>query len=174
MKKLLSLLIMALLLQTAYSQTDKDYTNLLKVGSDMPEFKLISLDGKSLVSDDLYGKVVLINFFATWCVPCNLVLPLVNSNIWAKYKDNKDFILAIIDGEEKAEKVSAFVEKKQWTMPFYLDEKKEVYTKFATKYIPRNYLFDREGTLVLQSRGYSKEDLEVLKNEIGAQLNKKH
>ena len=174
MKKLLSLLIAVLLMQAAYSQKDKDSTNLLKVGSDMPEFKLVSLDGKLLASEDLYGKVVLVNFFATWCMPCNLELPLVNSDIWAKYKDNKDFVLMIIDREEKAEKVRAFVEKKKWSMPFYLDEKKEVYTKFATKYIPRNYLFDREGTLVLQSKGFEKEELEVLKNEIGAQLKKKN
>jgi peroxiredoxin len=172
MKKLLALLITVFLMQSAYTQVDKDSTNLLKVGSDMPEFTLTGLDGKTLSSDDLYGKVVLVNFFATWCGPCNLELPLVERDIWAKYKDNQDFVLLIIDREEKAEKVKPFVEKKQWTMPFYLDEKKEVYTKFATKFIPRNYLFDREGTLILNSMGFNKEEFEVLKNEIGDQLKK--
>ncbi|TSA35909.1 MAG: TlpA family protein disulfide reductase [Porphyromonadaceae bacterium] len=174
MKKLLSLLIVALIMQTAYSQTDKDTANLLKVGSDIPEFTVKTLDGKTLSSDDLYGKVVLINFFATWCRPCNQELPLVEKDIWAKYKDNKDFVLVIIDRAEKAEVVKAFVEKKKWTMPFYLDEKKEVYSKFATRFIPRNYLFDREGTLVLNSMGFKKEEFEVLKKEIDDLLKKQH
>jgi peroxiredoxin len=174
MKKLLLFLISAFLMQTSYSQTDKDSTNLLQVGSEMPEFSLMTLDGKSVSSDDLYGKVVLINFFATWCAPCNLELPLVDKDIWAKYKDNKDFVLLVIDREEKAEKVKAFVERKKWDMPFYLDEKKEVYTKFATRFIPRNYLFDKESRLVLNSMGFNKEEFEVLKKEIGSMLKKKN
>ena len=171
MKKLLSLLIVATLMQSVYAQDEQDSTNLLKVGEDMPDFSLIGIDGKTLSSDDLYGKVVLINFFATWCAPCNLGLPLVEKDIWAKYKDNKDFVLLIIDREETSEKVKAFVEKKKWTMPFYLDEKKEVYLKFATKFIPRNYLFDKENRLLLNSNGFNKEDLATLKKEIGTQLN---
>jgi peroxiredoxin len=173
MKKLLTTLIAVALMQAAFSQTDKDSTNLLKVGSDMPEFTLQSIDGKTLNSEDLFGKVVLINFFATWCAPCNLELPVVDKEIWAKYKDNKDFVLIIIDREEKLEKVKAFVEKKEWTMPFYLDEKKEVYEKFATRFIPRNYLFDKQGTLILNSKGYEKEDFNVLKIEIANLLKKK-
>ena len=174
MKKLLSLLITAFLMQAAYSQAENDSTNLLKVGDDMPEFILTSIDGKTLSSDDLYGKVVLVNFYATWCAPCNLEMPFIEKDIWAKYRDNKDFELVIIDREEKAEKIRPFVEKKKWAMPFYLDEKKEVYSQFATKFIPRNYLFDREGTLVLNTRGYSKEDFDMLKKEIEAQLKREH
>jgi thiol-disulfide isomerase/thioredoxin len=138
----------------------------------MPEFTLTGLDGKVVKSSDLRGKVVLINFFATWCGPCKLELPVVDSVIWSKYKDNKDFVLLIVDREEKADKVKPFVEKNKWTMPFYLDEKKEVYTKFATKYIPRNYLFDKKGKLVLKSVGFIKEEFDVLVGEIETQLKK--
>jgi peroxiredoxin len=173
MKRILSLLISVSLMLTAYCQADPDSTNLLKTGSDMPEFTLTSIDGKSVSSDDLYGKVVLVNFFATWCAPCNLELPVMEKEIWAKYRSNPDFVLLIVDREEKIEKVKAFVEKKKWTMPFYLDEKKEVYSLFATKFIPRNYLFDREGTLVLNSKGFEREDMEVLNREISSLLSKK-
>ncbi len=174
MKKVLAFLILAALMQVVYSQTDKDTTNLLKLGEEMPEFSLMTLDGKSISSDDLYGKVVLINFFATWCVPCNLELPLVEKEIWAKYKDNEDFVLVIIDREEKADVVKKFIEKKKWTMPFYLDEKKEAYSKFATRFIPRNYLFDKESCLVLNSNGFNKEDLGILKKEIENLLKKQN
>jgi len=173
MKRLLTLLITFTLMQAAYSQADQDSTNILKTGSDMPEFTLTGIDGKTVSSDDLYGKVVLINFFATWCAPCNMELPVMEKEIWAKYRNNPDFVLLIVDREEKIEKVKAFVEKKKWTMPFYLDEKKEVYSLFATKFIPRNYLFDREGTLVLNSKGFEREDMKVLDLEIGSQLSKK-
>jgi peroxiredoxin len=173
MKKLLSLLLLSLFLQAAYSQVDKDTANLLKVGQDIPEFTLTSVDGKTITSEDLYGKVVLINFFATWCGPCNQELPLMEVDIWAKYKDNKDFVLLVVDREEKAEVVKAFIEKKKWTMPFYLDEKKGIYLKFANRFIPRNYLFDRESRLVLQSMGFRKDEFEVLKKEIDDQMKKK-
>lgn len=174
MKKIISLLIGYFMMQAAYGQADKDTTNLLELGSGMPEFSAVTLDGTGISSDDLYGKVVLINFYATWCVPCNFGLPLVEKDIWAKYKDNEDFVLLIFDREETAEVVKAFIEKKKWTMPFCLDEKTGVYSKFATKYIPRNYLFDRESNLVLKSNGFSKEQLGVLKTEIENQLNKKN
>lgn len=166
MKKIFFLLIAVMVMQSAFSQADKDTANLLKVGEDMPEFTLLTLDGKTVTSDDMYGKVVLINFFATWCPPCNQELPLVEKGIWAKYKDNDDFMLVIIDREENAEKVGPFIEKKKWTMPFYLDEKKEVYSMFAIRFIPRNYLFDKESRLVLSSMGFRKDEFQVLEKEI--------
>ncbi len=170
MKKLLLLLAVSLVIQMAYCQADKDTANLLKIGSDMPEFTLMTLDGKSVSSDDLYGKIVLINFFATWCPPCNQELPVMESDIWAKYKDNKDFMLLIIDREEKVAVVKPYIEKKKWTMPFYLDEKKETYNLFANRFIPRNYLFDKEGRLVLQSMGFKKEEFEALKKQLADML----
>jgi peroxiredoxin len=167
MKKLLVILLCSLLVPAAFSQADKDTTNLLKVGSDMPEFTLTSIDGKTITSDDLYGKVVLINFFATWCGPCMLEMPELNKDIWQKYKDNEDFVLLVVDREEKPEVIKAWVQKKKYDMPFYPDEKKEVYSLFATKFIPRNYLFDKESRLVLNSMGFKKEEFEVLKRQIG-------
>jgi peroxiredoxin len=166
MKKLILLVAFALAIQVAYGQADKDTANLLKVGSDMPEFSLMSMDGKTVTSDDLYGKVVLINFFATWCPPCNQELPLLEKDIWAKYKDNKDFVLLIVDREESALVVKTWLDKKKFTMPFYLDQVKDVYGKFAIRFIPRNYLFDKESRLVLQSMGFRKDEYEVLKKQV--------
>ena len=170
MKRILALLVSLVLMQTGYSQKEQDTTNLLKVGDEMPEFTLVTLDGKTVTSDDLYGKVVLISFYASWCVPCNLGLPLVERDIWAKYKDNEDFMLLIVDLEETTELIQPYVEKMKWTMPFYLDEKKEVYTQFAVRFIPRNYLFDKEGRLVLQSMGFKKDEFEVLKKQLDEML----
>jgi len=172
MKYLASLTLFLSLMVLPVSGQDVDSTNLLNVGSDMPEFTLKTLDGKTVSSDDLYGKVVLINFFATWCLPCNQELPLVEKEIWARYKENRDFMLLVIDREETQDKVASFVKKKKFTMPFYLDPRREVYGKFATKYIPRNYLFDKENRLMLVSKGYNREDFDVLKKELDGLLKK--
>jgi len=172
MKKILSLLIAAIFIQVSYNQEVNDSTNLLNPGAHMPKFTITGIDGTTLKSSELKGKVVLINFFATWCGPCNQELPVVDRDIWTKYKDNKDFVLLIIDREEKADKVKSWVAGKQWTMPFYLEEKKETYTKFATKFIPRNYLFDKKGKLVLNSMGFRQDEFDVLLKEIETQLNK--
>jgi len=170
MKYLASLTLLLSLMTLPVSAQDADSSNLLKVGDDMPEFTLKTLDGQTVSSDDLYGKVVLINFFATWCPPCNQELPLLEKDIWAKYKEDENFALLVIDREETEEKVAPFVEKKKFTMPFYLDPNREIYGLFAKKDIPRNYLFDKEGRLMLCSKGYSKEDFGMLKRELDALL----
>ena len=144
----------------------KESGDILLVGEDMPEFTVLTLDRKEIDSDDLFGKVVLINFFATWCPPCNQELPHLEKEVWAKYKDREDFVLMIIDREEPGGKVEEFVKKKGFTMPFYIDPKREVYSLFAEKNIPRNYLFDKQGRLVLQSMGFKKEDFASMVKEL--------
>lgn len=168
--KTLSILAGILFLALPLEAQVRDSSDILWLGDEMPEFTAVSVDGKTLSSDDLYGKVVLINFMATWCPPCNQELPFVESDIWYKYKDRKDFVLMIIDREESLDKVKAFMEKKKFTMPFYLDEKREIYGLFAKKNIPRNYLFNKEGQLVLASMGYKKEEFDILKKELAGLL----
>jgi len=168
MKNLANLTLLLSLMILPVSAQDVDSSNLLKVGDEIPEFTLKTLDGKTVSSDDLYGKVVLINFFATWCPPCNQELPLLEKDIWAKYKEDENFALLVIDREETADKVGQFVEKKKFTMPFYLDPQREIYGMFAKKDIPRNYLFNEESQLVLVSKGYSREDFDILKRELDA------
>jgi peroxiredoxin len=170
MKILTAFALFAALAILTLKAQDRDTTNRLNVGDEMPEFTVKTLDGKIVSSEDLYGKIVLINFFATWCGPCNSELPLVESDIWAKYKDRKDFMLLIIDREETADKVAPFVEKKKYTMPFYLDEKRDVYNLFASRFIPRNYLFNKESQLVFNSMGFKKEDFDALKKELDSLL----
>ena len=171
MRPLTTLTALLLLALMPLAAQDKDTTDLLKVGDEMPEFTVSGLDGKAVTSDDLYGKVVLISFTATWCVPCNLMLPILEKDIWTDYKDNEDFVLMIIDREEPELKVAQFVEKRKYTMPFYLDPARVVYSKFALDYIPRNYLFDTQGRLILNSQGHKAENLKVLKREVASLLN---
>lgn len=171
MKKLLSLLVSLFLSINLLAQVSGDPSDILLLGQEMPDFKITTMDGKTFNSDDLSGKTVLINFFATWCGPCLRELPFVQKEIWNKYKDNKDFILLIISREEKPSKVLPFVKDKQYIMPFYSDIDRSCYSQFAEKYIPRNYLFDKSGKLIYQSRGFKAEEFKVLLENLAEQLN---
>src|SRR5262245_33464628 len=66
-----------------------------KVGDEAPAFSLKSLDGKEAKLADFKGKVVLINWFATWCPPCNREVPVLQKEIWEKYKDKGVQVIAI-------------------------------------------------------------------------------
>jgi len=87
MKK--SILIVSLLLNMALLAQE------IKTGQAIPDFAIKSEEGM-VRSSDLKGKVVLINFFATWCKPCMLELPHLQKEVWEKYKDDKRFSLLII------------------------------------------------------------------------------
>jgi len=170
MKKSFSLLVFLLLCVNLIAQEAHEASNILLIGQQMPEFTVTTMDGKTLSSDELSGKTVLINFFATWCGPCLRELPSVQKEIWNKYKDNEDFILLIVSREEKPEKVMPFVKEKQYPMSFYSDIDRSCYSQFAEKYIPRNYLFDKSGKLIYQSIGFKEKEFSLLLANLEEQL----
>ncbi|MBT3243870.1 MAG: TlpA family protein disulfide reductase [Bacteroidetes bacterium] len=152
------------------SQAQVDTSNILMNGQQMPNFKISTMDGKTVQSAELKGKTVLINFFATWCGPCRKELPHVESDIWKKYKDRDDFLLLIIGREEDSKKIAPFIKDNDYTMPFYGDIDRSCYKQFAHKFIPRNYLFNSKGKLIYQSRGFNEKEFEEMKKNLAEQL----
>jgi peroxiredoxin len=144
----------------------------LEKGDAMPKFELTSSVYGDIKSADLKGKVVLINMFATWCGPCQTELAEVQKTLWPKYKDNKDFVMLVIGREHTDEQLQKYNERKQFAFPLYPDPKREVFSLFAEKYIPRAYLFDQEGKLVYASVGYSEEEFQILMDTIESVLKK--
>ena len=137
--------------------TEEEESTLLKIGQTAPEVRLTTLDGKNFDLKQARGKVVLINFFATWCGPCMAEMPHLQDQIWSRFR-NKNFVMVAIDREEAEPVVKAFQKRRQFGFPIACDTRREVYSKFATKFIPRNFLIDAQGVVVFQSTGYS--DLE--------------
>lgn len=172
MKKLI-LFITLLSLCKTFSQITEDYmdSSIIKLQETIPDFSFLNSEGKTQNLKDYKGKVILINFFATWCGPCMQEMPFLQSDIWNKLKDNSNFIILSFGRDHSQEEINNFIAKKKFTFPIFADKGKLVYNLFATKYIPRNYLIDQNGKVVYTSTGFSTEEFETLKIKIDALLN---
>lgn len=112
------------------------------------DFTLSDLQGKPWTLKQLKGKVVIVNFWATWCPPCRKEMPDLDA-LNRKFRDQGLVILAISDEEDA--KVRPFIAEKKFGYPVLLDPGGKVNKAFAIDGIPKSFVFDREGKLVAQS-----------------------
>ena len=99
-------------------------------------------------------------------------MPYVQKDIWDKLKNNPNFVVVSFGRDHSQKEITKFIQKKKFTWPIYADKGKSIYNLFATKYIPRNYLVDQNGTIVYASTGFSVEEFELLKSKITTLLKK--
>jgi peroxiredoxin len=112
------------------------------------DFTLADLQGKSWHLQELRGKVVLVNFWATWCPPCRKEMPDLQA-LYDKYKDQGFVVLSISD--EEALKVAPFIGEQKISYPVLLDPGNTVHKLYQVDGIPKSFVYDREGKLVAQS-----------------------
>jgi len=112
------------------------------------DFTLIDLTGKSWTLSALKGKVVLVNFWATWCPPCRKEMPDLQA-LYERFKDQGFVILSISD--EEIDKVQPFITERHITYPVMLDPGRKVNELFQVEGIPKSFIYDRDGKLVAQS-----------------------
>ena len=112
------------------------------------DFTLTDLQGKSWTLRELHGKVVLVNFWATWCPPCRKEMPDLDA-LYKRFKDEGLVILAVDD--EEAAKVKPFLTERPVTYPILLDPGRKVNDLFHIDGIPKSFVYDRKGKLVAQS-----------------------
>ena len=113
-----------------------------------PEFALRDLAGKEWKFSDLRGKVVVVNFWATWCPPCRKEMPDLET-LYQRFQAKGFVVLAISD--EEAAKVEPFIKERGVTFPVLLDPGRKVNKEFIVEGIPHSFVYDREGKLVTQS-----------------------
>jgi peroxiredoxin len=111
-------------------------------------FTLTDLDGKTWTLRDLRGKVVLVNFWATWCPPCRKEMPDLDA-LYNRFKDQGLVILAIDD--EEVGKIKPYLTEHPVTYPVLLDPGRKVNQAFRVDGIPKSFVYNREGKLVSQS-----------------------
>jgi peroxiredoxin len=126
---------------------------LSRVGgeTEAPEFELKTLDGKDLNRRDLKGRVILVNFWATWCGPCKEEMPALE-RLRLKFPEREFEVLAITtDNQRKA--IAAFSNTLELTFPVLLDETKEVSDMFGVRGLPTSVLIDSDGKILARAVG---------------------
>ena len=145
---------------------------IVRIGEMAPDFTITLTDGKQVTLSSLRGKVVMLQFTASWCGVCRKEMPFIEKDIWLKHKDNADFALIGIDRDEPLEKVLAFAKSTGVTYPLGLDPGADIFAKYALRVagITRNVLIDREGKIVKLTRLYNEEEFASLVQQINEML----
>lgn len=112
-----------------------------------PSFVLKDLQGKEVSLKDFRGKVILLNFWATWCVPCQWEMPEMDK-LYQTFKDQGFVVLAIALDAEGAQTVGPFVRKQKLTYPVLLDTELKVARQYRILGPPTTFLIGREGELI--------------------------
>ncbi len=112
------------------------------------DFTLTDIEGKAWTLSALRGKVVLVNFWATWCPPCRKEMPDLQA-LYDRFRDQGFVILAISD--EDVAKVKPFIAQRNISYPILLDPGRKVNDLFVVEGIPKSFVYDRSGKLVAES-----------------------
>lgn len=145
---------------------------IVRIGEIAPDFTITLTDGKQVTLSSLRGKVVMLQFTASWCGVCRKEMPFIEKDIWLKHKDNAGFALIGIDRDEPLDKVLAFAKSTGVTYPLGLDPGADIFAKYALRDagITRNVLIDRDGKIVKLTRLYNEEEFSSLVQQINEML----
>jgi peroxiredoxin len=158
---------------TLHAQNEqKDRGFIVKVGEMAPNIQLSLLSGDTLSLVDLKGKVVVLQFTASWCSVCRKEMPHLEQEVWLTNK-NDDFILIGVDIDEDPNKIAPFIEQMQVTYPVALDTDKDLFYQFAGPKagVTRNIVIDKEGEIAFLTRLFDPVEFDAMKSKITALLN---
>ncbi len=172
MRKLFLIMTMALFALVVNAQEDENRGYIVKIGDNTPKFDLEMLDGTKLPIDKLKGKVVMLQFTASWCPVCIKEMPHIEKDIWQELKNNKEFALYGIDLREDKKKVEAFADRIGITYPLTMDEDGSIFSLFTSEGagVTRNIVLDRDGKIIFLTRLFDEKEfdqmIDVIKKEL--------
>lgn len=146
---------------TKGASADTEATTLVKVGDTAPDFTVTMFDGSQVTLSALKGKVVLLNFWATWCPPCREELTHVQSELIDHFAGREFVFLPISRGEERSA-VETFRQKMGYTFPMGLDLDRAIYDRYASNFIPRNFLIGPDGKVLMTTIGFDQAEFATL------------
>lgn len=147
---------------------DVDRGYLVQVGDMAPDFEMQMPDGSVVSLSSLRGKVVMLQFTASWCGVCRKEMPHIESDIWQRHKDHPEFALYGIDREEPVEKIEEMIEATGVTYPIGMDPNADIFGLYAEKTagITRNVIIDKNGEIVMLTRLFDEEEFNEMVDTI--------
>ena len=138
------------------SGDDRGY--IVELGDMAPDFDIEYTDGRVVKLSDLRGKLVMLQFTASWCSVCRKEMPHIESEIWLKHKDNPKFALIGIDFKEDKATTDKFASDMKITYPLTLDITGAKFELFATNGVTRNIIIDKYGKMIMLTRLYDEAE----------------
>jgi peroxiredoxin len=175
MKRLITFMLAALIAMVAFSQEKQVYENgyIVRQGDTAPDFNISEAGGKTYRLTDLRGKVVMLQFTASWCSVCRKEMPFIESEIWLPGKD-KGLVVIGIDRDEPEETVLKFKDAMKISYPLALDPGADIFGLYALKEsgVTRNIIIDRKGKIIFLTRLFEREEFDSMKEVIFSELAK--
>ncbi|WP_347332699.1 TlpA family protein disulfide reductase [Marinimicrobium locisalis] len=129
-----------------------------------PDFTLKSESGENIRLEEQRGKVVMINFWASWCAPCRKEMPLLDE-LYDRYKD-AGFTLFGVNVEQDPEAAKKFLENVGVSFPILYDPESDVSRTYQVSAMPTTVMVDRDGEVRYVNRGYKEGDEEKYRKQI--------
>jgi len=142
----------------------------LDVGAKMPEIGLTDLNGKQVSLASLAGKVVVVDFWATWCAPCKEEMPVLEK-LYKKY-GSKGLVIVGVSVDKDASNIKGFLKKIGVTFPVVHDANHQVSGRYQPPRMPSSYIVDRKGIVRYVHGGYRADDAAKIEKELVALLGK--
>lgn len=143
--------------QSKSDNESKDGKQLIdqdKIKLQAPDFELDTLKGNKVKLSDLKGKVVVLNFFATWCPPCRAEMPGFVSTMEEYAKTNSDVVFLFVDVDEDNETVEEFLDERNYTFDTLMDKGGKVYSQYTLRGgIPTTTIVDKDGNIAARHEG---------------------
>ncbi len=117
------------------------------IGNPAPDFTLTNMTGQKVSLSQYRGKVVVLNFWATWCPPCREEMPSMEA-LYRKYKDQGLVMLAVNVDESGESAVKKFLQKTPYSFPILLDSENVAQNTYGVFRFPESFIIDREGVIV--------------------------
>lgn len=157
------------LMKVGFFQPDLEKIETPPTNKNYLNFQLANAKGEVISLADLKGKVVFLNFWATWCPPCIAEMPSIQV-LHHKFKNDKEVLILTVEVEGKIDKANQFMKRKNLNLPIYYPQS-TIPTEIFKGNLPTTIILDKEGNIAHTTLGmadYSGQDIVDFLNEIKA------